>query len=185
MFSKRLKIVTNLFVSVPLCTIITACVTGSVEPVEHIEKPISSVQFRNGVQNGSPITIKQISSTGSSVIPRQINQTTSVPQVSVKQLKTYLDRCAPMKTSAQGIDCSELSLKIKRVLKTGDRVIDALTTLYGLGRSENISTIDGELSRTSREYLSSSAQAVASGLHVGATTFPTNANQFVSTDEIE
>lgn len=182
MFSKRLKILTNLFASIPLCTIITACVTGR---VTHIDTPRSSELYGNGVQTGAPITIKQISSTDSSVIPRQINQTTSGPQLSVEQLATYLDRCAPNQTPAQEIDCSELSLKIKRVLKANDRVADALTTLYGLGRSENISEIDGELSPTNRESLSSAAQAVASGLHLATPTFPTSADQSVSTDEIE
>ena len=79
------------------------------------------------------------------------------------RLKSYADRCVPGKSTYQpDLDCSELSLRLKKVFRSDDKISEALFTLDRLGRSVSKSSVSNELERNS-DNLSLSAQAVASG----------------------
>lgn len=118
---------------------------------------------RSPVNARSTTSVAQIYSAETGFIHQQISRDVDAAQLTVEQLKAYADRCVPGKSSYnKDIDCSELSLRLKKVFRSDDKVAEALITLNRLGRSDNRKNISDEL-EGNNDNLSLSARAIASG----------------------
>lgn len=115
-------------------------------------------------QSSPPLTMDQISTASTGFKARQISSNVEASQLTVQQLKAYADRCAPGRTQlSQGLDCSELSLRVKEVFRSDDEVQDALIILDRLGRDGRKNTGQNEL-ETNSKNLSYSALIIANDL---------------------
>lgn len=111
----------------------------------------------------STTSVSQIPADVSDSLTPQIARSVDTQQLTIDQLKAYADRCAPGQTNpTNDIDCSELSLRVKTLFRSDDKVQEALITLDRLGRSGSNVDVDDEL-RRNRGDLSFSAQAIANG----------------------
>lgn len=111
----------------------------------------------------STTSVNQISTGGAAFDAPQIARSVDTQQLTVDQLKAYADRCAPGQVNpANDIDCSELSLRVKTLFRSDDKIQEALITLDRLGRSDSAADVEDEL-RRNRGDLSFSAQAIANG----------------------
>lgn len=125
-----------------------------------VQAPIGSPESRR-----DPLEVNQISSTQSSFEARQISPGPALDQITIKQLQTYVDRCAPESVLPKGdVDCSDLSLRIKDVLRSDDDVREALITLDRLGRNDRKNSIGNDAFDRNGDGLSYLAQGIASGL---------------------
>lgn len=157
--------------------LIVACVTT--EKGETIASSIDVTKrpATEQLDTRSTTDVNQISVASSDLSSYQINRAVDTPQLTVDQLKAYADRCAPgQSASTADIDCSELSLRVRRVFKSDDRIADALITLNRLGRNETKKSVQNELNNN-RGDLSFSAQAIASGALGSEPVQPEDAEQ--------
>lgn len=133
-----------------------------------------NVSYANEINEKSSINVNQIGSQTSTLTAPQIEPTLDANKLSVDQLKAYADRCAPNAVSPppSGLDCSELNLRIDRMLNSDDLVNDALVTLDRLGRNN---TIDENLEglKNGRPGSSINSQAIAGGILDPVTPLPT------------
>ena len=148
---------------------LSSCATHPVQGIPTNTANVAPLSQSQQIASDSDVSVAstdvaQISVVGSDYTASQISSDVDTPQLTVEQLKAYADRCAPGQyaASASNIDCSELSLRVRSVFKTEDKVADALITLGRLGRIDTAKDVDDELGRN-RGELSYSAQAVASG----------------------
>lgn len=143
----------------------TACASNTITADDTEAKITSSKKaVSSPVDARSTTSVTQISSSKSSFTAQQISRDVDAAQLTVEQLKTYADRCIPGKsTYRDDIDCSELSLRLKKVFRSDDKINEALFTLDRLGRSVSNSGVSNELDRNYGD-LSNSAQAIAGGL---------------------
>lgn len=122
----------------------------------------------------SSISVRQIGHQTSTLTAPQIEANLDANKLSVEQLKAYADRCSPNAVTPppQGLDCSEINLRIERMLQSDDLVNDALITLDRLGRNK---TIDDNLAdlKNGRPGSSLNSQAIAGGILDPVTPAPT------------
>lgn len=148
-----------------LCTFVSGCASDTVNSaasVDQINK--SNTASSSPIDARSTTSVTQIASSDTGFTAQQISRDVDTVQLTVEQLKTYADRCVPGKsTYRDDIDCSELSLRLKKVFRSDDKINEALFTLDRLGRSVSNSSVSNELDRNYGD-LSHSAQAVAGGL---------------------
>ena len=115
-------------------------------------------------QASSPLDVNQIATANTGFESRQILLNGDDNQLSIEQLQVYADRCAPGRFQpSDGLDCSELSLRVKKVYRSEDEIQDALITLDRLGRGGNGNKGQNELDQNTGN-LSHSAQGIASDL---------------------
>lgn len=133
-------------------------------------------------QKASSLDVNQIATANTGLKARQILPEVDAVQLTVEQLQTYVDRCARGSSLPQGdLDCSELSLRVKKVFQSKDVIQEALITLDRLGRNGIENTGQNELEQNSRN-LSNSAQGIASGL---LEPTPTDTVQEPQTDNLD
>lgn len=146
--------------------LLTACAhkTSETEPPYLRSSQMAQAPIGSTESGRVPLEVNQISSRQSGFEARQISPSFALGQITIKQLQTYVDRCAPGSTlPTRDLDCSDLSLRIKDVLRSDDDVREALITLDRLGRSGRESIGNDEFDRNSGD-LSYLAQGIASGL---------------------
>lgn len=133
-----------------------------------------NVNYANETTEKSSISVNQIGNQTSTLAAPQIAATLDTNRLSVEQLKAYADRCSPNAVTPppQGLDCSEINLRIERMLQSDDLVNDALITLDRLGRNR---TIDDNLEdlKNGRPGSSLNSQAIAGGILDPVTPTPT------------
>jgi len=143
-------------------SVVACSVTGS----QPSQKPqIPSQHAAQTVVQNSATDIGQIGVQTASLKANQINQTTVVDQLTIDQLRAYSDRCSPQAnlSAPKGLDCSELSLRVKRIFNTDDKVTEALITLDRLGRNDTLNrALEGLENGLPGQSLK--GQAIAGGL---------------------
>lgn len=172
-----------------LCTmLLSACAHNSDIALSESEAELENVKpaqqiSQISLNSRSTADVDQIGVASRDYRTKQVLKNTDIPQLTVDQLIAYADRCAPNQQSKRSdIDCSELSLRVRRVFKTEDRVAEALITLNRLGRNQISETAEDQLARNSRN-LSVSAQAIASGTFEAGQPLPTD--QPIVSDALE
>ncbi len=125
------------------CVFFTACshnLGGNDEGAK--SQPLSN----KSAQLAPSVTISQIGDTSKTLSTPQINTLNKDNQIlSIEQLRNFSDRCQSGNSTPppQGLDCSEINLRMQRLLNADDSIINALLTLGQLGRADNLSrTID-------------------------------------------
>ena len=134
--------------------------TGSIDVARpQLERaPIGTIE-----QRVTTLDVNQIATANTGFKTRQILPKVDAVQLTVEQLQAYADRCAPNSSLPQGdVDCSELSLRVKKVFHSDNIIQEALITLDRLGRNGVENTGQNELEQNIRN-LSYSAQGIASG----------------------
>ncbi|MEP1229216.1 MAG: hypothetical protein ABJG88_00930 [Litorimonas sp.] len=103
------------------------------------------------------VSVSQIGDKSQTLTTPQIDAPSQTkPQLSVEQLRIFADRCEKDSPTPppEGLDCSEIDLRMQRLLSADDNIIDALITLGQLGRNDNLArTIDDLNVGTSRQTL--------------------------------
>lgn len=168
-------------------TLLASCAHNTdvaLAPVSASDKTAQTEQISQiSLNSKSTANVDQIGVANSDYRTKQVLKNAEIPQLTVDQLIAYADRCAPnQQIKETSIDCSELSLRVRRVFKTEDRVTAALVTLNRLGRNELSESAEDELARNDKD-LSFSAQAIASGAL--ETYQPAQPEQPVVSDELE
>jgi len=137
----------------------------------------------------STTQVNQIGQQSSALDAPQISSSVEAEQLTVDQLKDYADRCSPnaKERPPKDLDCSELKLRVKRLYKTDNEIVEALITLDRLGRTD---TIDSGLEdlKDGRPGSSFSSQAIAGSVTLPQTPEPTenpdNLEDFLSENGI-
>lgn len=146
--------------------ILTACAHNSTDTgaINVASPQLELAPIGKAGQKASQLYINQIATVNTDLKARQILSKVDAAQLTVEQLQAYVDRCSPGRFLPQGdLDCSELSLRVKKVFQFDDIIQNALITLNRLGRNGIEKTGQNELEQNSRN-LSYSAQGIASGL---------------------
>ena len=125
--------------------------------------------------------VNQIGQQSSALDAPQISSSVEAEQLTINQLKVYADRCSPnaKELPPQGLDCSELNLRVKRLYKSDDDVTEALVTLDRLGRTDNVDNIDSALKDLEDGQPGSSfnSQAIAGSVTTPQTPAPTESQE--------
>ena len=152
-----------------------ASTSGSAD-IKTMKTPSASqnVNYANETTEKSSISVNQIGNQTSTLATPQITATLDTNKLSVEQLKAYADRCSPNAVTPppQGLDCSEINLRVKRLRRSDDHVNDALITLDRLGRQNTLDEGLNDL-KNGRPVSSLNVQAIASGILESAPTDPT------------
>ena len=105
-----------------------------------------------GILNAdSSVTAPQIyrrDAAGADLTQRQIEAVPAGAGLSVEQLRTYVDRCSPSAGGAAfapGVDCSEITLRVERLFRNDNEVIEALSVLDRIGTPDRRTGSDAEL----------------------------------------
>ena len=156
--------------------LVVSC-ASSVEPKNASKIDLSSKQKPtktiSEVNKGSITHVNQIGQHNDTLNTAQILSKADKDQLKVHQLKGYVDRCSPNATQSphQGLDCSELKLRVKRLFRSDDELGEALVTLDRLGRNDNINNAVQDL-EGGRLDLSFNSQAIAGSLSTSQTPAP-------------
>ena len=127
---------------VSTCYPLVACAAGGSAVPDKKERQVAegvvepaSREFFSGTQSSSTeTTIEQIGSARSGADQMQISSAPSDPRPIVEQLREYADRCADEQRQPQGLDCSELKLRMEKKLGSEDRLLEALTIIDTFAR---------------------------------------------------
>ena len=166
--------------------ILTACAHNSTDTASiNVASPqLELAPIGKVEQKASQLHINQIATANTDLKARQILSKVDAAQLTVKQLQAYVDRCAPGRSLPQGdLNCSELSLRVKKVFQADDIIQNALITLNRLGRNGIENTGQNELEQNSRN-LSYSAQGIANGLLEHMPTAPVQEPQTDNLDAL-
>ena len=160
-----------------LSSILMSCAsTSGPADIKTMKTPSASqnVNYANETTEKSSISVNQIGNQTSTLATPQITATLDTNKLSVEQLKAYADRCSPNAVTPppQGLDCSEINLRVKRLRRSDDHVNDALITLDRLGRQNTLDEGLNDL-KNGRPVSSLNVQAIASGILESAPTDPT------------
>lgn len=141
--------------------------TGATGDTAYRDNSVSQQSMHSTPNRSEPssINMSQISSANATLDTRQISSAVDTDQLTVNQLRTYADRCSPnaKRPPPQGLDCSELNLRVKRLFRSDDKITDALILLDRLGRNDTIDNALEDLEDGSPNY-SLNSQAIAGGL---------------------
>lgn len=155
---------TTLTVLLPLLCVACANTPDAKSVVESDTSVSQTEDARQTQVENNSINMNQIASASTDFDAPQISKSVDAEQLTVQQLKAYADRCGPEKTVVDNdIDCSELSLRVRKVFRSDDKIQEALITLDRLGRSETEKEAADELGRNTGD-LSYAAQAIANGV---------------------
>ena len=162
---------TALLIAVSLS--LPSCASQGSAGVTNSVLPKSELQAAPQLDKDSTSSIAQITSQDQADAAYQIADQETRESLTVDQLRNYADRCGPeaIEEAPPEIDCSELGLRIQRVYKTEDQVVDALITLDRLGRNASAENVSDDL-RDGRPDNSLNAQAIASGIFEPAPPAP-------------
>jgi|GEM_PF-4678737 len=155
-----------------LSVLLSSC-ASSVPPNAAEDIPVRPERSSVKLDKHSTSSIAQITNKDQEEAAYQIVRSQTDEPLTVRQLQNYVDRCGPQSSGVQPtkIDCSELGLRIKKVYKTEDQVVDALITLDRLGRNASAEDVSDDL-RDGRADNSLNAQAIASGIFEPAPPAP-------------
>lgn len=125
----------------------------------------NDVRYSNMPNGTSATRVNQIGNQLPTLSAAQIESGFDTNKLTVEQLRAYADRCSPNAVfpPPQGLDCSEVNLRMKRLMRSDDRVTDALVTLDRLGRNNTINDTLEDL-KDGRPSGAFNSQAIAGGI---------------------
>lgn len=127
--------------------------------------PPENITYANTPNDTSSTNVSQIGDQPRTLSAAQIDSGFDANKLTVEQLRAYADRCSPdaLFPPPQGLDCSEVNLRMKRLMRSDDRVTDALVTLDRLGRNNTINDTLEDL-KDGKPGGSLNSQAIAGGI---------------------
>lgn len=141
--------------------------TPAAEDLEAFEasSPPEAVSYATTSKDSSATRVNQIGGQLPTLSTAQINAGFDANKLTVDQLRAYADRCSPDAAfpPPQGLDCSEVNLRMKRLMRSDDRVTDALVTLDRLGRNDTVNDTLEDL-KNGKPGSSFNSQAIAGGI---------------------
>jgi len=126
-------------------------------------KAAQNISYANATSQASSIDANQIGEQTSSLAAPQVQSKVDTDKLTVEQLLNYVDRCSPKEgvSVPAGLDCSEVNLRVQRMIRADDRVKNALITLDRIGRNASDESLD-DLKKGRPGSLTS--QAIAGGI---------------------
>ena len=172
--------VSQTMVSAISLLILAAC-ASSPDVNNKSQAQLSANQKASQEDKVSTTHVNQIGQQSSALDAPQISSSVVAEQLTVDQLKVYADRCSPnaKKLPPEDLDCSELNLRVKRLYKSDDEVVEALVTLDRLGRNDTIDSALADL-KDGQPGSSFSSQAIA-----GTVTSPQPPDPIETQDNLE
>jgi len=154
-------------------SLMTSCVHNDADVTKTSKNPRPASKAVQAVSDS--VSVNQIG-TGEQILsaPQIQTEVTGTAQLTVDQLRIYADRCLPdsQLSPPDGLDCSEINLRMKTLLRDEDKVINALVTLGQLGRNDTLARTLDDLN-DGRSGNSFAGGAIAGGLTNGVTPVPT------------